>query len=84
MASPRPMAVVRLRAKTDTSVTERDDESTRNVPTIASDAHDQREPGGDDAAEHEHQQDQRDRERDELGPQEVLSTCSFAWRNTSA
>ena len=60
MARPRPIAVVRLSAKIDTSVTTVEQpRSTRNVPTIDSAPMASGSDGRHDAAEHEQQQDQR-------------------------
>ena len=71
MARPRPIAVVRFRANTETSVNSLTTSSTRNVPTTDSAPMASGSDGGDDAAEDQQQQDQRDRDGDQLGPHEV-------------
>ena len=65
MASPKPSAVVRFSEYTDTSVIDETTYSTRNEPAMATTPDEQREAGGDEAPEHDHQEDERDRERDD-------------------
>jgi hypothetical protein len=66
------MAVVRFRAKIDTSVTEAIIRSTRKVPTTDKGTDGEGQGGGDHAAEDEEQEEQGDGQGDGLGPDQVV------------